>query len=303
MYKSFLIIFFLIISISLPCFAGMSSTTYSISNDIFCAGASVGLSSTNYSVNDVLGNGSGVTSGDISSTDYDIEGGSHSFTENVIWYLAEGTTRSPYQEWVTIMNPNSNSATIRATYMMSTASTTTSDYAIPPNRRYTIDVNNTLTGLGFTNADVSTKIESITGSPIFVERPMYFSGGSIDPIGGHDCAGVTQTSTTWYLAEGTTRSPYQEWITIQNPNATDALVTVTYMTSTTSTATAGITVSANRRHTIDVNSTLTGLGITDADVSAKIESTNGVGIIVERPMYWTGGGYDPVGGHDSTASR
>ena len=279
------------------------STKYKFYSDITSPAGSSNKTSANYSVQDLItyysvrtGSGSGSTVPPSPFTPPDA-----AVTSFTTWYLAEGTTRPPYQEWITIQNPNPTDALVTITYMTATTSTVTPDISVGANRRKTIDVNYTLENLGITNADVSAKVECTNGLSIFVERPMYFSGGNIDPLGGHVTNGIPTPATTWYLAEGTTRPSYQEWITIQNPNPTDALVTITYMTATTSVITPDISVAANRRKTIDVNSTLEDLDIYNADVSAKVEATNGVTIIVERPMYFSNTDYDPVGGHVTSA--
>ncbi|MBK5093088.1 MAG: hypothetical protein JJE48_06200, partial [Actinobacteria bacterium] len=68
------------------------------------------------------------------------------------------------------------------------------------------------------------------------------------------------------------------------------------------TDTQSLSVAAHSRSTVVVRDKL-GTGDDAAhDFSAKVESTNGVGIIAERPMYfnyrgtWTGG-HDVVGDH------
>ena len=294
MYK--IILFLLFVSTSIPCFADMNSTNYNISNDFFCAGASIGLSSTNYSVNDILGNGSGVASGSITSTDYDIEGGPHSFTENTVWYLAEGSTlNSPRQfyEWITIQNPSPFAATdVRLTFMDPSGNTVQTTTNIGIQTRFTLDVASYMP-----DSEVSTVIESISGVPIFVERPMYWDSGGITYAGGHVATGVTEPATTWYLAEGTTQnSPrqYYEWITIQNPSTTTiADVTLTFMDGGGNTVQTNTTVGTQSRKTINAADHMPNSN----EVSTTVESTNGVLIIVERPMYWDSGGIDYVGGH------
>jgi hypothetical protein len=82
---------------------------------------------------------------------------------------------------------------------------------------------------------------------------------------------------------------------VQNPNSTNAEVTYTFMKGDGTTATHTETILANSRKTIKVNNY-----VPSGDVSTRVESTNNVGIIAERAMYW----YDPTGtywqgGHDS----
>ena len=106
-------------------------------------------------------------------------------------------------------------------------------------------------------------------------------------------------SEKWYFAEGTTRDnvndgSYEAWITLQNPNDTDAKVTLTYMLADGTTKQQPTTVTKKSRQTISVNGFLG----KDLDVSTLVESDRH--ILAERPMYfnyrnkWTGG-HDVLG--------
>ena len=59
------------------------------------------------------------------------------------------------------------------------------------------------------------------------ERAMYF--GTPTFSGGHESAGVTRPSTNWFLAEGATGSFFTTFVLLSNPNATPAVVTLTYL--------------------------------------------------------------------------
>ena len=93
---------------------------------------------------------------------------------------------------------------------------------------------------------------------------------------------------------------FDPYICIQNPGATDAAVSITYMKGDGTTDTQTLTVGKNSRSTVNVRDKL-GTGDDAAhDFSAKVECVNGAKIIAERPMYfnykgiWTGG-HDVVG--------
>lgn len=108
-------------------------------------------------------------------------------------------------------------------------------------------------------------------------------------------AGITPLSatpdlpTTWYFAEGTTRDGFIEWLSLQNPEADPAEVTITYMTNEGELEPYIMIVPSNSRATVLVNDYVDpGL-----DVSVEVESDKG--LVVERPMYfsykgkWEGG--------------
>lgn len=272
--------------------ASMSSSNYSISNDFVCATGSMGMTSTNYKLNDVIGNSAGA--GSFSSTNYTIFVGQYDYTEHAVWYLAEGSTRhSPmkFYEWITIQNPGLTPAPVRLTFMDPDANTAMMETTIEARRRFTLDVSNYMD-----NRDVSTIIESLNDIPIFVERPMYWDSSDISYVGGHVTTAVSQPATTWYLAEGSTRhNPMQryEWITIQNPNTIAANVTLTFMDTDGNTVQNTRSVKAQSRDTVRVSQFMD-----DRDLSTTVESD--IAVIVERPMYWDGGGITYVGGHIAT---
>ena len=100
---------------------------------------------------------------------------------------------------------------------------------------------------------------------------------------------------TWYFAEGYTGTGFDEYLTFLNPNPTAAVVTMTYFLADGTTQLKQVQIGANARYTTAVHGTSEGVGPGQA-VSAKVETTNAGGIVVERPMYFTyGTGID--GGH------
>lgn len=221
---------------------------------------------------------------------------------HILWYLAEGTTRtgtegvSPYnfQTYVLLFNPNSDSASVTATFMKTDGSDNV-DYSVSVagNTRETIWVNN-VPEMG--NCDFSIQVVSDRG--IIVERAMYWD----DFDGGTVTIGVNTLSKELYLPEGTTRigtegvSPYnfQTYVLLQNPNSSSAAVTATFMKTDGTEVEHPVTIAANSRETIWVN---TVSGMNDCDFSTKIESD--AGIIVERAMYWD----NFIDGHASIAVK
>jgi hypothetical protein len=204
------------------------------------------------------------------------------------WYLAEGTTRDNFNEWLCLQNPGSSPITVNARYLLGSGqgAPISKSYTVAARQRLTVSVN---TEIG-TNKDDSVQLTS-TGSFI-AERPMYFNYQGAW-TGGHDVLGANSTARTWFFAEGTTRDNFNEWLCLQNPGDSDAHATITYYTASGQAINKSWTVKANSRLTVDVNSDAGA----NQDISARVSSDNP--IIVERPMYfdyqgWTGG-HDVVG--------
>jgi len=100
---------------------------------------------------------------------------------------------------------------------------------------------------------------------------------------------TTATSTTWYFAEGYVGGNFQEFLTLENPDTKQtAQVQVKYLYSTGQGPTVVHNVTPQSRATISINDELhnpyAGPG---RSVSMIVTSLNGVGIVAERPMYFS----------------
>ncbi len=210
-----------------------------------------------------------------------------------VWYLAEGATLSGFDEWVLIMNANAQTAELLITFMSQTGSVVEREVSVPPASRYSCYVNDIVP-----ESSVSVKIDSTNGVTVIAERSMYWDVGGKDWGGCHNSIGVTKTASTWYLAEGSTGGSFDEWVLVMNPTEQAAEVTATFMLTDGSSIQEAITVPATGRQTIHVNDF-----VANAAVSTKVESTNDIGIVAERAMYWdseavlAGGGGAASGGY------
>ncbi len=97
------------------------------------------------------------------------------------------------------------------------------------------------------------------------------------------------TSAKWYFAEGRVGGQFQEYLTLENPSAGQtAQVQVTYLFPNRTGPTIVHSVPPLSRATISVNTDVhipfAGPG---TSLSMIVTSLNGVGIVAERPMYFT----------------
>ena len=209
------------------------------------------------------------------------------------YYFAEGTTRPEFDEWLTLLNPNSDPITINADYQLGPGqgSPVTDSYTIQGGMRYTVFV----PLAAGTPKDVSVKLSS--DRDFLAERPMYFdySGtASRHWQGGHCVMGVPSRSDTLFFAEGYTGSGFEEWLCIQNSEGTDATVEITYYTQEAGELPVRTEViPAGSRITLLVNQHAG----PDYQLSCSIRTISGPPVVAERPMYFLyGGAWD--GGHD-----
>jgi hypothetical protein len=144
--------------------------------------------------------------------------------------------------------------------------------------------------------NLSTKVEARDGL-VICERAMYWTPpGMASWELGHDFIGVTSPAPTWYLAEGATEGPFETWVLVQNPGASDVHVDFTFNTEEGESKPdelQGVGVPAGSR-----SSFFLGNYVTSFDVSTKVECTDGE-VICERAMYWGLFTPYPVLAHDA----
>jgi hypothetical protein len=209
------------------------------------------------------------------------------------YYFAEGTTRSGFEEWLTLQNPKSAPITVNAIYQVGPGQggPVSKSYDVPALGRMTVYVpGNDGAGPG---KDVSVYLSS--ASAFLAERPMYFrySFDGLTATGGHCVIGAASPAPEWFLAEGYTGSGFSQWLCIQNPGDSDASVEVTYYTQEKGALSAKIEpIPARTRATLMVNQHAG----PNYSLSTRVKVLSGSGVVVERPMYFIYNGWD--GGHD-----
>jgi hypothetical protein len=199
-------------------------------------------------------------------------------------YLAEGATSSFFDTTIALANPSpSLTAHTMLHFQRGDATTRVRYVAVPPLGRRTVVVEGVPE---MATAEFSTVIES--DQPVVADRTMLWDATG---YGSHAETSIAAPSLVWYLAEGATHSGFSLFYLVQNPHPTDAAqVLVRYLLPTGAPLEKLHTVPPHSRYNIWVNieqipegSGLLPLAATD--VSAVLESQNGVPIIVERAMY------------------
>jgi hypothetical protein len=201
-------------------------------------------------------------------------------------YLAEGSTAwmDNCSEYISIENPNTTSITAQLTYMVEgSGSVPGPTVSMPPNSQATINPYETVG-----RAHFSTKVECLEGKTISADRTMIWNNGPGEE--GHCAVGVTSPATTWYLPEGSSNWGFETWTLIQNPNAEQANVTLTYMTDSGEAIPVNHQVPAGSRASFNMAG-----DIGSRDASTMV--TSNVPVIPERAMYRDNRreGHDSVG--------
>ena len=216
------------------------------------------------------------------------------------WYFAEGTTLPGFEEYVTVLNPQTAAAHLTFRYMVEGAGETDRTTTVNASSRATFKAADQVG----TNKNVSLCVHSDV--PIVAERPMYFTYSGLGDhgwTGGHDVVGASTPVTQASFAEGTTRGGFEEWLCVQNPGSSAIKVDATYYMGPGQGAPLKKTyaVPARERLTVSVNREVG----PDKDVSVKLTSAGA--FVAERPMYFDyhdawDGGHDVIGGQPAAGA-
>jgi autotransporter-associated beta strand protein len=191
------------------------------------------------------------------------------------WYFAEGA-QGFFSTYLLLANPQStpNVATVR--YLRENAAAIVRTYPVEANSRFTVDASADpdLVGSSF-GMHVSFD------QPGVAERAMYFG---VDPFwkAGHESAGVTEPSPTWFLAEGATGPFFETFVLLANPGDQPAEATVTFLPDTGVPVVKTVPVPAQGRVTLNIEAEDPSLA--NAAVATQVSATQP--ILVERAQYW-----------------
>ncbi len=223
------------------------------------------------------------------------------------WFFAEGYTGAGTQENLTIANPNTTAATVNVILKSQIGVTKTFAITVGPQSQtiWNVNQNNTFNGTPEVSAEVKSNIN------IVVQREMYFQyhhtatgEPTVFAKGGSDSLGLIGPVTKSYsFAEGYTNQGYNEWLTLQNPNATNETITITLTNGSNQKITLQQQVKANERQTVDITSEVVKAlkPGTDKNANAISMTVQSSGTFVaERPEYYntSGSGFVVQGGTD-----
>lgn len=229
--------------------------------------------------------------------------GSHAETATeaprTTWYFAEGATTGGFNTFYLLLNPGTSDASVTITYLRAGAGPRTKTYVVRPGARETVWVNKEqwADGDSLASAEVSARIDST--APIIAERAMYLDRAGQLFTAGHDSVGLSAPAARWLLAEGATGPYFDLFVLLANPSPTDAQVRLRFLLDDGTVIEHAQTVTALSRATVWVDALGRDAGLiavnpsyarlADAAVSTDVIVDNGVGVLVERAMWWPGG--------------
>jgi hypothetical protein len=213
------------------------------------------------------------------------------------WFLAEGATISGFDLFYLIQNPNDTAVQVEVRYLLpAPLAPEVKTYTVGPKSRFTIWVNKESATLAA--AEVSA---AITASlPVIVERAMYRPVGAQIFGAGQESAGVEAPSLQWFFAEGATGNFFDLFYLVANPGAQASEVEAKYLKPDGSVVTRTYTIPPNSRFNIWVD--FEGPELADTAVATTFRVTNGVPVVIERAMWWSGGVASWYEGHNTAGA-
>ena len=229
------------------------------------------------------------------------------------WYFAEGYTGASFQEYLTVQNPFSATATITVTFLpQSTPATTTQQetFTIPGNSRATRNIRADYLPYTLAGSGKSVGLKVTSDQQIVAERVMYWGDGAgSGKYGASTKAGATGAAKSFTFAYGSAPGAVagnvgpaqmmndESFVTVINPNPaslSDAVVLVSFFDAAGNpVGSKSITVSPQTRETIAVNSVINAGAPVNGPYYTTVSSDQP--IFVEKPQYI--GGSPNMGTH------
>lgn len=224
------------------------------------------------------------------------------------WFFGEGFTGdSPalaFDTFLLLANPGTAPATATVEFLLEGEAPITKTYPLAPTSRQSVwvdllpDRNGVLGRSAFSMRVTAT-------APIIAERAMYW-GPQVNGVNAwheaHNTPGVTAEALKWAFAEGVqggvdaTGLPFETYFLLANPSTSTATVRGTFLREDGTGVVQTYDVAPKTRFTLPASLIPE---LSNQRFAAVFESTNAVGIVAERAVYWGAGWF---GGTASTGT-
>jgi photosystem II stability/assembly factor-like uncharacterized protein len=202
------------------------------------------------------------------------------------WYLAEGSTGidsfGRFDTYICVANPGDADATVTLTFMTPDGQVAGPASTVGSGKRWTVDVS----GWVPNQWSVATKVES--DKPVVAERSVYWTNPDSFRASAHNSIGAAETSTQWFLAEGSTGNgadgAFDTWVVLQNPGNHHAKAALYYETPAGQVPGPTVALGPHSRQTVNVAETVPD----EYSVSTRVISNNP--IVAERITYFNSAG-------------
>ena len=195
------------------------------------------------------------------------------------WYFAEGNTTAGWNTLLAVLNPSTQTATLKVTYLLSERGHSgilprNHIYTVAPLSRGTFVLNQDMPGQQFGLA-ISSSIA------VAIERPEYLVASPMR--GGSSVVGATSPQTNWYFGAGNATLNVTESLVLANPNTGWVTAQVRYLTTSGRVITQTVGIPGQSRVAIKVNT------VVNAATHATVITANGP-IVAERQDFYNNAG-------------
>lgn len=194
------------------------------------------------------------------------------------WYFAEGYTGGEFDTWVLVQNPGDAETNVLVSLMKGDGTVVPVGFVMAPRSRFSLHLDDVP---GCESCELSATIAA--SAEVVAERAMYFSYSGM--AGGHDSVGVTESSKTWYFAEGCTDWGFDTYVLVQNPGDEASDVTLTFMREDGQEFEYASRLAPHSRHTVIPRNIP---GLEKANFSTRVIGSRPV--CAERAMYFDNNG-------------
>ena len=195
------------------------------------------------------------------------------------WYFAEGNTTFGWNTLLAVLNPSTQTATLKVTYLWSARGHSgllprSGLYTVAPRARATFVLNQFVPGQQFGLAISASTAVAIERPESLVVSPMR---------GGSSVVGATSPQTSWYFGAGNATPNVTESLVLANPNAGLITAQVRYLTTSGQVITQTVGVPGQSRVAIKVNT------VVNSATHATVITANGP-IVAERQDFYNNAG-------------
>ena len=205
------------------------------------------------------------------------------------WYFPAGSSSLGYDERILVRNPFPDEAVVSVTFYTPTGKTTKANLAevpVPAGESEFIQINDFILRQPVLGASVTARRGRI------VAWRAMFAEAEDRPEGVYFGLGATSPSLEWYFPEGAVGDGLEQVFTLLNPNKREAVVSVSLATGDGPQQPPKLVEIRVPPEAIKTIALPESLGAQDQDlgnVGAIVESTNGVGVVAERTVWYAAG--------------
>ena len=205
------------------------------------------------------------------------------------WYFPAGSSSLGYDERILVRNPFPDEAVISVTFYTPTGKTTKAnlaEVAVPAGQSKFIKVNDFILRQPVLGLSVNAQRGRV------VAWRAMFAEPEDRPDGVYLGLGATSPSLEWYFPEGAVGNGLEEVITLLNPYRREAIVTVALATASKRLQPpklVEVRVPPGAIKTVSLPSFLSAQDQSLGSVGAIVKSTNDVGVVAERTVWYAAG--------------